>query len=73
MVQWNPSITDTFGDQHFVRYSEVSPTQRLPVGVVLCNPAVEYGDLSSTPSVSFHLSLKLQLRETLKPERLSLH
>ena len=33
-VQWNPSITDTFGDQHFVRYSEVSPTQGLPVGVV---------------------------------------
>ena len=31
LVQWNPSTTDTFGDQHFVRYSEVSPTQGLPV------------------------------------------
>ena len=31
VVQWNPFITDTFGDQHFVRYSEVSPTQGLPV------------------------------------------
>ena len=30
-IQWNPSITDTFGDQHFVRYSEVSPTQGLLV------------------------------------------
>ena len=31
-VQWNPSITDTFGHQHFVRYSGVSrPTQGLPV------------------------------------------
>ena len=26
-VQWNPSITDTIGTQHFVRYSEVSLTQ----------------------------------------------
>ena len=45
-VQWNPSITDTFGDQHFVRYSEVSPTQELPVlfpvGIVLRNLAVEH-------------------------------
>ena len=31
LVQWNPSITDTFRDQHFVRYSEVSPTQGLQV------------------------------------------
>ena len=30
-IQCNPSITDTFGDQYFVRYSEVSPTQGLPV------------------------------------------
>ena len=30
-LQWNPSITDTFGDQHFVRYSEVSPSQGLSV------------------------------------------
>ena len=30
-IQWNPAIMDTFGDQHFVRYSEVSPTQGLPV------------------------------------------
>ena len=30
-IQWNPSITDTFGDQHFVRYSKVSSTQGLPV------------------------------------------
>jgi len=30
-VQWNPSIMDTVGDQNFVRYSEVSLTQGLPV------------------------------------------
>ena len=30
-IQWNPSITDTIGTQHFVCYSEVSPTQGLPV------------------------------------------
>ena len=30
-LQWNPSITDTIGTQHFVRYSEVSLTQGLPV------------------------------------------
>ena len=30
-IQWNPSITDTVGDQNFVRYSEVSLTQGLPV------------------------------------------
>ena len=46
-IQWNPSITDTFGDQRFIRYSEVSPTQGLLVnfwyvGMVLRNPAVEY-------------------------------
>ena len=33
---------DTIGTQHFVRYSEVSLTQGLPVGVVLRNLAVEY-------------------------------
>ena len=31
VIQWNPSITDTIGTQHFVRYSEVSLTQGLPV------------------------------------------
>ena len=46
-VQWNPSITDTFGDQHFVCYSEVSQCNSgasgiFPVGVVLRNPAVEF-------------------------------
>ena len=30
-LQWNPSITDTIGTQHFVRYSEVSLTQGLLV------------------------------------------
>ena len=30
-IQWNPSITDTVGDQNFVHYSEVSLTQGLPV------------------------------------------
>ena len=30
-IQWNPSITDTIGNQLFVCYGEVSPTQRLPV------------------------------------------
>ena len=33
-VQWNPSITDTIGNQQFVLYSEVSLTQGLLVGVV---------------------------------------
>ena len=32
-IQWNPSITDTVGDQNFVRYSEVSLTQGLPSGI----------------------------------------
>ena len=44
-IQWNPSITDTIGTQHFVSYSEVSLTQGLPVYfwyMVLCNLAVEY-------------------------------
>ena len=46
-LQWNPSITDTIGEQHLHRYSKVFPTQGLlhdifPVGVVLRNPAVEY-------------------------------
>ena len=31
VLQWNPSITDTIGTQYFVRYSEISPTQGLPV------------------------------------------
>ena len=30
-IQWNLSITDTIGNQHFVPYSEVSLTQGLPV------------------------------------------
>ena len=30
-IQWNPFITDTFGDQQFVCYGEVSPTQGLTV------------------------------------------
>ena len=30
-IQWNPSIMDTIGNQHSVRYSEVSPTQGLLV------------------------------------------
>ena len=30
-LQWNPSITDTIGIQHFVCYSEVSRTQGFPV------------------------------------------
>ena len=38
-VQWNSSITDTIGNQHFVLYSELSG---LLVDVVLRNPAVEY-------------------------------
>ena len=45
-VQWNPSITDTIGDQRFVCCSEVSLTQGasgiFPVGVVLHNQAVEH-------------------------------
>ena len=42
LIQWNPSIMDIIGTQHFVRYSEVSLTQGLPVGMVLRNSAVEY-------------------------------
>ena len=42
VIQWNPTIIDTTGTQDFVRYSEVSLSQGLSVGVVLCNPAVEY-------------------------------
>ena len=30
-VQWNPSITDTIGTQHFIHYSKVSLTQGLLV------------------------------------------
>ena len=45
-IQWNPSITDTFGDQHFVRYSKMSLTQGLPVYISgrrgMRNPAVQY-------------------------------
>ena len=37
-ILWNPSITDTIGNQNFVRYSKVSLTQGVsgifPVGVV---------------------------------------
>ena len=32
-IQWSPSVTDTIGNQNFVRNSEVSLTQGLPVGV----------------------------------------
>ena len=42
-LQWNPSITDTSGNQHFVPYSKVSLTWAYViflVGVVLCNWAV---------------------------------
>ena len=47
VIQKNPSIMDTIGDQHFVCYGEVrvpnSGTSGIfPVGVVLRNPAVEY-------------------------------
>ena len=30
-LEWNLSITDTIGKQHFVPYSKVSLTQGLPV------------------------------------------
>ena len=45
-IQWNPSITDTFGDQHFVPLYRGVPNSGasgiFPVGVVLRIPAVEY-------------------------------
>ena len=46
-LQWNPSTTDTIGNQHFVPYSEVSTTRPgafgiYPVGVVLRNQAIEH-------------------------------
>ena len=31
LLQWNPSIMDTIGNQNFVRYREVSPAQGFPV------------------------------------------
>ena len=38
-IQWNSSITDAIGNQHFVSYSEVSLTSGVsgifPVGVVI--------------------------------------
>ena len=39
-IQWNPSITDTIGNQHLVPYSKVSSgaSSIFPVGVVLRNP-----------------------------------
>ena len=39
-IEWNPSIMDTTGNQHFVSYSEVSDT--VAVGVVLCKWAAEH-------------------------------
>ena len=30
-LQWNLSITDTIGNQNFVRYREVTPAQGFPV------------------------------------------
>ena len=30
-IQWNPCTTDTISTNNFVSYSEVSPTQGLPV------------------------------------------
>ena len=44
-LQWNPSITDTIGTQHFVPYSDVPNSGAsgiFPVGLVLDNPVVEY-------------------------------
>ena len=56
LIQWNPSGTDTIGTQHFFRYSEVSLTRGasgiFPVGVVLCNPAVEY-NMAAFSELSF--------------------
>ena len=42
-----PSLSDTIGNQHFVHYNEVSLTQAFPcsiypVGVLLCNQAIEH-------------------------------
>ena len=42
-LQWNPSIMDTSGNQHFVPYSKVSLSQASDiflVGIVLHNRAV---------------------------------
>ena len=36
VVQWNPSIVDTIGNQHFFPYSEVSLTQGIPLYLVCC-------------------------------------
>ena len=46
LIQWNLSIMDTIGDQHFVHYSGCVPNSGasgiFPVGVVLRIRAVEY-------------------------------
>ena len=50
-IQWNPSITDTIGNQYFVPYNEVSLTQGLqdiPVGVVCVIWRLELHFQSST-------------------------
>ena len=46
LVEWNSSMADTIWDQHFVRYSEVSPNSGasgiFPVGMVMRNRDVEH-------------------------------
>ena len=49
IIQWNLSIMDTIGDQHFVYYSGVSLTRVsgiFYVGVVLRILAVEYNEFA---------------------------
>ena len=64
-IQWNPSIMDTIGTQHFVRYSELSlynsgASGTFLVSVVLRNPAVEY-DVAVFSELSFPVPWQVRL------------
>ena len=60
-VQWNSSITDTIGNQHFVLYSELSG---LLVDVLLRNLAVEY-NVAPFSELSFAVRWQGRLKQRL--------
>ena len=72
VLQWNPSITDTIGNQNFVRNSEVSLTHGLPVYSGRCgmrNWAVErnvaaFSELSLCCTLAGNSAQRLVLRVT---------
>ena len=59
-LQWNPSITDTIGNQHIVCYSKVCLTWG-QVGMVLRNPAVKY-NVAAFSELSFAVHWQRRLR-----------